>query len=90
MNERNCAVSQTARATITERGNGFPDVGDLVPGDDGELYRVCSFEGPIHTDRPGAGNYRYATVELADWSDTESDDDVQPCSATIETSEESS
>lgn len=62
-------------ATITERGNGFPDVGDHVPGDDGGLYRVVSFVGPIHTDAPGAGNYVHATVEPADWGDCGEDEE---------------
>lgn len=62
-------------ATIHERGNGLPDVGDHVPGDDGSLYRVVSFVGPIHTGGPGAGNYVHATVELADWDDVSEEEE---------------
>lgn len=56
-------------ATLNERGNGLPDAGEYVPGDDGQLYRVVDTFGPIHTGSPGGGNYVYAHVELADWSD---------------------
>jgi hypothetical protein len=57
-------------ATIEERGNGFPPVGSYVPGDDGNLYRVVSFHGPIQTGRgAGAANWVRATVEPADWED---------------------
>jgi hypothetical protein len=70
------------KATIQERGNGLPDVGDYVSGDDGNLYRVTSLGGTIHTGRPGQGNYVYGEVELADWSDV--DDDSEPvCSAVL-------
>ncbi len=70
------------RATIEERGNGLADVGDYVAGDDGEVYRVVSITGPIHTGGTGAGNYVHATVTLADWTDV--DHDSEPtCSAVI-------
>lgn len=71
-----------AQAKIIERGNGLVDVGDYVAGDDGEVYTVVSITGPIHTGGPGSGNYVYAEVELADWSDV--DDDNEPsCSAVL-------
>lgn len=73
------------RAIIKEHGNGFPDVGDYVAGDDGEVYRVVSIDlGAIQTGRsPGASSWVRATVELADWDDV--DDDTEPtCSAVIE------
>jgi hypothetical protein len=67
-------VSARTNATIHECGNGFPDAGDYVAGDDGELYRVVELVGPIHTGpRQGAANYVYAVLEQADWSDTEAD-----------------
>jgi hypothetical protein len=77
----------TSEATPVERGNGLPTRGDLVPGDDGELYRVISVYGPIHTSPSGSGggNYVHARLQLADWDDTESDDDVFPASAILET-----
>lgn len=59
-------------ATIHERGNGFPDSGDYVPGDDGELYRIKALNGVIHTS--GNANYIFADVELASWSDVEDND----------------
>lgn len=58
--------------TIRERGNGLPgprDIGAYVPGDDGELYRLVSVSGPIHTGRAGDDSYVHATVTRADWSD---------------------
>jgi len=67
-------VSDVVEATIEERGNGLPDVGDYVPGDDGGLYIVVTLDGPIHTgSAPGAANYVHATVEPADWSDCDED-----------------
>lgn len=72
-------------ATIVEAGNGFPDVGDYVPGDDGELYRVVTRGRNITTHGPGAGDQCHGYVlELADWSDAESDDEVHPCSARLD------
>lgn len=78
------SITQSAiKATIHERGNGLASVGDYVSGDDGEVYRVASLDSRIQTGRnPGAGNWQYASVELADWSDVT--DDTEPtCSATI-------
>lgn len=71
-------------ATIQERGAGFPDVGDFVAGDDGEVYRVVNLTGRIHTaEHAGAANYRHAEVSPASWQDV--DDDNEPvCSAVIE------
>ena len=64
-------------ATVYEKGNGMPDVGDYVSGNDGEVYRVVEFTGPIQTGRSrGAGDWVRATVELADWSDVT--DDTEP------------
>lgn len=62
------------RATIEARGssgNGLPDVGDYVRGDDGELYRVTSFTGSVETSTraSGGGDWVRATVEPADWED---------------------
>lgn len=62
-------------ATIYERGNGFPDVGDYVPGSDGNLYKVVKL-GRIETGRsPGASNWMLAKVELAEWSDCEDEEE---------------
>lgn len=76
------------RAIITEAGNGFPEAGDYVSGDDGNLYRVITHDSRIQTGQsPGAGNWIRAIVELADWDDVESDDDVFPASARIDSPE---
>lgn len=72
----------TIHATIHEAGNGFPDVGDYVPGTDGELYRVVKTSGHIHTSAPGAANYIYADVVLADWGDC-ADGDEHPSQCVI-------
>ena len=61
-------------AQIEERGNGFPSVGEFVPGDDGELYEIVELNTRIHTHGPGAGNTLFAEVVLADWDDVEEDD----------------
>jgi len=70
-------------ATIIERGNGMPDVGALVPGDDGNLYRIETSTGHIQTGGPGEGYRMSVTVSQADWDDTESDDDIYPCSCIL-------
>ena len=70
-------------AVIHERGNGLPDVGDYVAGDDGEVYEVVELTGPVQTGRSaGAGNWIRGRVQLADWRDV--DDDNEPvCSCTL-------
>lgn len=73
-------------ATIYEAGNGFPDVGGLVPGDDGELYRVVSMGPRIDTgcaSRGEANRIESCRVELADWSETASDDEVHTARAML-------
>lgn len=76
------AISPEGReCRIEERGNGLPSRGSYVPGDDGNLYLLLGYSGPIHTgDRPGDGNYSYAQVALADWDDCAADQ-VYPCCA---------
>lgn len=77
-------------AIIREQGNGLPDVGDYVAGNDGEVYRVLSIHGPIQTGRsPGAGDWVRAAVELADWDDVT--DDTEPtCTAVLDDGEDTS
>lgn len=57
-------------ATIYERGNGFPDVGDyVIGGDDGtEIFRVVALGSGIDT-RSAWGNSIWADVEPASWDD---------------------
>ncbi len=74
-------------ARITERGNGLVDVGDYVPGNDGELYRVLALSGAIQTGGPGGGNWIRATVELADWSDC-AEGEESTCLATVDAEDE--
>jgi hypothetical protein len=75
------------KATINERGNGLPDVGDYVPGTDGELYRVVSV-GSIQVGRsPGCGDWLTAEIDLADWDDC-SEEDEFPAQAVIEDPDE--
>lgn len=62
-------------AEIIEQGNGLPDRGMYVPGDDGQLYEIVAIDGIINTGRhPGAGNWCRALVALVDWSDVDEDD----------------
>lgn len=60
---------ETIEAKIRECGNGFPDVGDLIPGTDDELYRLVSWVGSIQTGAPGAGNWCLGMVEWVGWDD---------------------
>lgn len=57
-------------ATIYERGNGFPEVGDyVIAGDDGtELFRIVALGSNIDT-RSAWGNSIWAEIESADWDD---------------------
>ena len=71
------------RATIEERGNGFPDVGDYVPGDDGGLYRVVSTDGRIQTGPAGTANWIRASVESVEWDDCDEGDEF-PAMAVLE------
>ena len=76
-------------ATIQERGNGLPGVGDYVPGDDGGLYVVVTVDGPIHTGgAAGAANYIHATVQLADWDDCEEGEEFPALAVLDETDNE--
>ena len=72
-------TEMTTKAAIEERGNGFPEVGEHVAGDDGELYLVIARGSRIET-QPGRSNictgYHLA---LADWSDL--DEDEEPAEA---------
>lgn len=79
--------SESIACTISERGNGLPDVGDYVGGDDGELYEIVSMGSTIHTGRAGEGNYVFARVELADWADVE-EDEVHTAAATLDSEAE--
>lgn len=65
-----------AKATIHERGNGFPDEGAYVPGE-GLLWRVVRIEGRICTGNSskGGSNYVYAEVEEAEWEDCPEEDE---------------
>lgn len=73
----------TIAATIHERGNGLPEAGDYVPGDDGELYEVVTIDGRIQTGGSGRGNWVDATVRPADWDDCD-EDDVFPAQAVVD------
>ena len=70
-------MSPRMKARIVDAGNGWPDPGDLVPGDDGELYRVLEVGSTIHTaqHRP---NWISAVVRRIDWTEAPSDDAVFP------------
>lgn len=72
------------KATISERGNGLPDVGDYVVDlESGEVYRVVELVGRIQIGENGSGNYIHAVLTHADWSDVDEDNEPQ-CSAVIE------
>lgn len=81
-------MAKATKCTIEERGNGFPVVGDYVPGDDGELYRVVELDHSIQTGNgSGSANWVRAEVELADYDDVD-EDDIEDCSAIIDLSVE--
>lgn len=59
-------------AKIIEQGNGLPDCGDYVTGDDGELYVIIRIEDRINTGHhPGDGNWCRARVLPVDWDNVD-------------------
>ena len=64
-------------AMISERGNGFPQDGEVITeyiGGDLYAYRVLS-SGPILTHNcPSYGNYIYAELEPIDPDEVDEDD----------------
>lgn len=76
-------------ATISEHGNGFPSVGDYVPGNDGELYLVEEVTSRIHTAAaPGLSSWISARVSIASWDDCEEGDVFQASCSLKENEEE--
>ena len=62
-------------ARIVEQGNGLPDAGVYVGGNDGQLYHIVKIERSIHTGlAAGDGNWCRALVVDADWDDVEEDE----------------
>lgn len=64
---------------ITERGNGFPSVGENVYASDTDtVYALTADQGSIHTGSCGEGNYCYMLAEesgdASDLSQEEFDD----------------
>lgn len=74
--------TKTTRYVVTERGNGLPDVGDLVILDhDHGWHRllVVTATGRIETHQPGDGNTMAvecapAAVDWDDWSEGRQDE----------------
>lgn len=76
-------MTDTWNAEIVEQGNGLPDAGLYVAGDDGQLYQIIKIESRINTGRaPGQGNWCRAAVTLADWSDVD-EDEIFPALAIV-------
>jgi len=69
-------------AKIIEQGNGLPDAGAYVPGNDGQLYKIVAIENNINTSGLGQGNWCRAVVALADWSDVD-DAEIFPALARV-------
>lgn len=72
------------KARIEERGNGMPTAGDYVAGNDGQLYRIVEI-GYTHAES-GKANWAVATVELANWQDTENDNEIHTAQAFVNNS----
>lgn len=72
-------------ARIYEQGNGLPAEGDYCAGE-GCLWLVESIDSRIQTG-DASGNWVYATVSEADWSDCTEDDEhtarVESCATVI-------
>lgn len=66
-------------AIIIEQGNGFPNVGDILWDNEGNVYRLIATDGRIHTGR-ASGNYIHGTLEAAD----DADDADAPFEARVE------
>lgn len=66
---------------ITEAGNGFPQYSDPLINDEGEVWQIISFEGPIQTKQWEA-NWLLARAEYV--RDAEEGDEGFPCSWRVE------
>jgi len=66
--------TDTRDATVYERGNGLPDVGDYVSDDEGNLWQIAGALGRIETSGC-QGNHCDCQVIPADWDDL---DDEEP------------
>ena len=60
--------TDTRDATVYERGNGLPDVGDYVSDDEGNLWQIAGALGRIETSGC-QGNHCDCQVIPADWDD---------------------
>lgn len=56
---------KTTEIKVHERGNGWPEVGDVYHDGD-TAYVIASYRGPIHTNGGTRGNYIWATAYVAD------------------------
>ena len=77
------ATETTTRdATVYERGNGLPDVGDYVTDDEGNLWEIAGGRGRIETSGHW-GNHCDCQVIPADWDDLEEDEEPFPAVALV-------
>ncbi|HEU4580914.1 MAG TPA: hypothetical protein VFS67_21795 [Polyangiaceae bacterium] len=71
-----------SNARIYEQGNGLPSEGDYCAGE-GCLWQVESIDSRIQTGDPD-GNWVYATVTAADWTDCDEGDEHTARVSTLE------
>ncbi len=74
--ENNASNPETVTAKLGEAGNGFPNPGDFVAGDD--LWVVMTVESCVHTINAGP-DWVWADLVKADWADLVEDDDLFDC-----------
>ena len=75
-------TTDTRDATVYERGNGLPDVGDYVSDDEGNLWQIAGALGRIETSGC-QGNHCDCQVIPADWDDLEEEQEPFPAVALV-------
>lgn len=68
-------VIEVHAAVISEAGNGLPDVGDYVAGDDGYLYRIITAGSIRAASSPGGSDHFDALVQRVDWEACKEEDE---------------
>lgn len=76
-NRTKATETTTRDATVYERGNGLPDVGDYVPDSEGNLWQIAGALGRIETSGH-RGNHCDCQVIPADWDDLEEGEEPFP------------
>lgn len=73
------SATDVVLAAVIDQGNGYPDVGDFVRDDAGNLYEITESGDRITTGDPRGNACHGYVVEPADWSDLAEWEEPFPC-----------